>query len=132
MVRYKLKYDNTFNYNLIYNNYSVLPEPPTIFIHEDENRVCFESRPVDGISVDHYRLIVSDVTGVQRFSISIYTPNNCSWIKGVSLQDKNCAPYYVSVQAFNSKGSSEISVAVVNGSQDSTKLEICSCYIAKC
>lgn len=109
-----------------------MPEPPSIFIHHDENRICVESEPVDGISVDHYNVIVRDVTEKRIFMTTIFTPNNCTSIRSTLLQDKNCAPYSVSVQAFNSQGSSDISVAVINGSQDTAELESCSCYIAKC
>lgn len=41
---------------------------------------CFESGHayVDGIYVDYYELMVSDITGEQPFITTIYAPNNCT------------------------------------------------------
>ena len=83
--------------------------------------ICFNSTPVDGISIDSYEVALYDRTGEQTFIKNVDTSTRCIAVN--AFQNQTCAPFSASVKAINSHGFSENIITVLPNVMGDT----CSC-----
>ena len=93
----------------------MLPDPPDINVDEMTGQVMFSSAPHEGIPLDHYQVIIYDVSN-QTVVNNVTTDNYIS--VGDLFQQQKCSPYNVTVQAHNSKGFAGYSIPVTTNSRN--------------
>ena len=82
-----------------------LPGPPVLNVEQD--LVCFESASLPAFPVQQYELSIYDVTGERRFFRNVSAITNCTSVRHM-FEEATCAPFEVTVRAYNQNGHSSI------------------------
>ena len=94
---------------LLTNNYAVLPDRPDVDVVIDEESgnltINFSSKQHEGIPLDYYQIILTDVTYLTVLNITTNTNDTIS-----VLSQTKCSPYQVRAQAHNEFGFSEYNI----------------------
>ena len=111
---YKISISKYFNYTTAYvhtclsymdHDTAELPGPPVLNVEQD--LVCFKSASLPAFPIQHYELSIYDVTGERRLFSNVSAITNCTLV-GHMFEESTCAPFEVSVRAYNQNGLSSI------------------------
>ena len=89
----------------------MLPNPPEITYNITTGQVNFSSPMIEGIQLDFYQIIVTDVTNQAVVNNTVPIGNSIS-VGDLFLQ-QTCVPYILTVQAHNTYGFTDDNVTIV-------------------
>ena len=97
----------------------VLPNPPDVKFNETTGQVNFSSQYSEGILLDHYQVIVADVTNQIVVNDNV---NASSYSNNISVGDlflqQICSPYILTVQAHNAHGFTDNNSTIISNSSN--------------
>ena len=81
----------------------------------NENTVCFSAESLPVFPILRYEISIYDVTGERAAFRDVAAKYNCTTFERRTFEESKCAPFEVSVTAFNRNGPSNSTVQQIGG-----------------